>query len=477
MQARALIGVRGHRSALRRLKCLGGALRIAALVPVAVLGGAVPALAADPPIQVEYQGTIDETKTLGGTPNAWSFHVQWDFVWGLHPPLAAPSWAIKTLTGTVSAVLPPPNQSTSCSGTLSDDPYLPILSAQYTPGFESGAGKQNTVQVNGNAPRVLHSSSPQTPFGFCGNARNEITWDGPYPQPNPDPSQAQLDYVLGSGTRTQDFNETWNASDQTNEHLVLVSKLVVNGSLQPLPATPQAVRDAALNALRAAVAQAYYPCLTAAAGVVLFTGGPIGVLLGGTLTAVAAPACAGVIALLANLQKTYRDPPLRSYTTAARVVRLPPPHIRFPHCARHGTRPNATCQRLQQAALAWVIEVQRTQESSLALATTIGRETAARNAHNTKAETLQRQTALRLLATLHHDLRNQTTAGTALASLLRRIGASGQLTLAQATRAISETLRRLARDGIPAAPLRAEAPHQLAATPLNLLTILTQPLG
>jgi hypothetical protein len=434
------------------------------------------AAADTPPVSVEYHGTIDETKLVGGV-GTWRFHVQWELAWGIQPPLVAPAWRIKMLTGNVSAVVPPPNQSTSCSGMLSDNPQLPVLGYQYTPGFE--AGKANVVQVNGNAPNVLLSSSAKTPFAFCGNERNEVHWDAPSPQPRPDPTQAQIDYVLGSGAVTKPFKEDWREpAGGSEEHFVLDSTLAVNGAAPSLPSTPKAVQAAALAALRAELAQALYPCLTATAGLVLFgTATPIGVVAGGTMFAVGAPACAQAIALIVNLQRVYRDPPVASDRSLARVIRRSPPKAAFPPCSGRGASLARACRRLHSLALAWVTSLQRARESSQALATTVGREGAARAAHDAAAAALQGKTALRLLPTLRGDLRAQAAAGSALASFLRRQHVSGSLTSAQSSLAIDDVVQRLGRFGVTRSELEAEAPPQLTPRPLNLVSALTQPLG
>jgi len=455
-------------------RALIGRLGVAVGLALVVL----PACAAadTPPVSVEYHGTIDETRLAGGV-GAWQLHVQWELEWDIHPPLVAPSWRLKMLTGNISAVVPPPNQATSCAGTLSDNPKLPVLSYQYTPGLEPG--KTNVVQVNGNAPNVFLSSSPQTPFGFCGNGQNEVAWGAPAPQPHPDPTQAQIDYVLGSGAVSQPFKEDWREpAGGGEEHFVLDSTLAVNGAAPALPATPKAVRAAALAALRAEISQALYPCLTATAGLILFgTSTPIGVVAGGTMFAVGAPACAQVLAMLVNLQRAYRDPPVAGYRSVARVRRRPPSKIAFRSCSGHGSALAASCRRLQALARAWVTSLQRARESSQALATTVGREGAARAAHDSAAAARQGKAAVGLLPTLRGDLRGQAAAGAALSSFLRRLRVAGSLTSAQSSLAIGDVVQRISRSGVTGAELEGEAPSQLTPKPLDLVGALAQRVG
>jgi hypothetical protein len=418
---------------------------------------------------IDYQGTLDETKNLAGSSGKWHFHVAWDFVYRVYPPLVTPTWRIESLNGVVSATLPAPNNSASCSGKLKDDPYLSSIKSQYTPAVEPG--KPNVIQVNGFAPIVLLSSSPQTPFGFCGNARNEVHIDAPFPQPHPDPLQAQIDYTVGSGPKTTPFDLTWNSNDQAAEHLVLTSTLAVNASAPPaLPATPQPVRDAVVSALKGELAQALWPCLSAGSGLVLFgAAGPMGVIVGATLLAVATPVCAEAVVAIFNLQETYRDPPIGNYAVAATITRFPAKVIPLPACPASGTLVHA-CEGLHRAVLGWASALQRVQESSSALATTVGRESAARRARNAAAVSLQQRTATQLLPALTNDLKAQNTAGANLAASVR--SASGRLTTTQSSRAINSILVKLERLGISRSELLSEAAQELKPKPTDLIATL-----
>ena len=449
-------------------------VRLATLIVLGLMLAPAHAAAEPPlPITVDYQGTIDETKVLGGTGN-WSFHLQWDFEWDVHSPLVEPSWRIKMLTGTVSAVVPPPNQATSCVGTLSDSPKLPVLSYQYTPGLLPG--KKNVVQVAGAAPGILLSSSPLTPFGFCGNEQKETHWE--VQQQLPDPTQPSFEYTLGTGTVEKKFTEDYHEPPgRSDAHFVLDSALTVNGKAPAVTTTPKPVRDMALAALRAEEAQAAYPCLSALVGLGLFSGGgPIGVLAGGTMFAVAGPQCAQILALIVNLQRAYKDPPAAGFRSVAHVIRRPAARVSLPSCTTQGGSMAGACRRLHSLALAWVTATQRVRESSLALATDVGREGAARGAHNNAAVKLQSRAALLLLPTIRADLRRQAAAGAALASLLRRDGMSGSLSSAQSKQAIERIVERLGRLGVTRGELEAESPAQLTPAPLDLLSVLSQRL-
>jgi hypothetical protein len=284
---------------------------------------------------------------------------------------------------------------------------------------------------------------------------------------------------LGSGAVTQPFKEDWREpAGGSEEHFVLDSVLAVNGGAPSIPATPKAVRDAALLALRAEMGQALYPCLTATAGLILFgSATPIGVLAGGTMFAVAAPQCAQAVALLVNLEKAFKDPPVAGYSSVAHVMRRPPTRVVLPSCSGHGAAVGAICVRLHRLALAWVSSLQRARESSQALATTVGREGAARAAHNAAAAALQAKTALRLLPTLRGDLRAQAAAGASLASFLRHEHVAGNLSIAQSSAAIDDVVQRLGPLGVTRAALEAEVPSGLAPRPLNLVSALAQRLG
>ena len=62
----------------------------------------------------------------------------------------------------------------------------------------------------------------------------------------------------------------------------------------------------------------------------------IAVMIGGTMVAVAGPACAQVTSLLYSLQRTYQDPPVTDYTTVATVIRQKPAKVSFASCAGLG---------------------------------------------------------------------------------------------------------------------------------------------
>ena len=102
---------------------------------------------------------------------------------------------------------------------------------------------------------------------------------------------------------------------------------------------------------------------------------------------------------------------------------------------------------------------------------------AASRAHNSAAVALQRKNALRLLPSLRVSLRAQGSAGSALASLLRRPHVSGALDAAHSSVAIADVEQALARRGLATAELETEAGASLEAKRVDLIRVLAGRIG
>jgi hypothetical protein len=156
---------------------------------------------------------------------------------------------------------------------------------------------------------------------------------------------------------------------------------------------------------------------------------------------------------------------------------LAPVKVALPSCSGPGAKLASSCRRLHSLAIAWVAALQRASASAQALATTVGRESAAGKAHNSAAVALQRKNALRLLPKLRGALRAQGSAGSALASLLRCLHVSSALDAAQAAAAVAAVEQGLAHRGLPTAELETEAGSSLAAKPVDLIAVLASRIG
>jgi hypothetical protein len=243
--------------------------------------------------------------------------------------------------------------------------------------------------------------------------------------------------------------------------------------------TPEAVRQVAKKAILWDLPPAAYSCFVAGTGVVVLgTGGPaLGLLVGPALTAVATPVCARLIQAIKRLALTYDDPPVAHFDRIARVRRTPPPKLHLPGCAGFAPGDRATCDRLASTSRAYVAAVQRVTDVASTLATTVGRESAARKAGHKAAARRQARRALALASTLRRAARAQSKAGASFAAALRATGATGAMTAEQRAAGNEAALQRLVAAGVPRGKIVAIAGTALAPAPLDILAALGRKLG
>jgi len=210
---------------------------------------------------------------------------------------------------------------------------------------------------------------------------------------------------------------------------------------------------------------------------VLGTGGPaLGLLVGPALTAVATPVCARLIQAIKRLALTYDDPPVAHFDRIARVRRTPPPKLHLPGCAGFAPGDRATCERLASTSRAYVAAVQRVTDVASTLATTVGRESAARKAGHKAAARRQARRALALVPTLRRSARAQSQAGASFAAALRAAGASGAMTAEQRAAGNDAMLQRLVAAGVKRGQITAIAGAALTPAPLDVLAALGRKL-
>lgn len=238
--------------------------------------------------------------------------------------------------------------------------------------------------------------------------------------------------------------------------------------------TPERVRNAVLADVRAELVQALYPCLTAGAGVTLFaTAAPvIGVVVGGTMTAVAAPLCAIEIQILRQLSLAYYDPPVPGYTRVEPVRTGPTPTVRLSSCPKADPSARAFCERLHADATAWLASFGQIRDVTTTLAITIGRESAAAKAGDTAALAKQQRAALALVPRLGSAVAAQRRAGARVAATLESGKATGALSKDQSAQAIETLLARLEAKGVSAAQMRSAAPAALTPRPRDLIPVI-----
>jgi hypothetical protein len=326
---------------------------------------------------------------------------------------------------------------------------------------------------------ALPASALASPGHFCD------TYPGIYgSSPKLEPS---VDLRLGSGIAsvTKPFDASYDGpagsgteTDTLKSRLELRIGRVAGGAKQGGPSTPEAVRRVARKAILWDLPVAGYACFVAGTGVVVLgTSGPaVGVLVGGTLTAVASPVCARLIQAIKRFARTYDDPPVAHFDRIARVRRGAPPKLDLPRCDSGTAQARATCRRLTRAARAYVIAVQRVTEAASTLAITVGRESAARKAGHTTAAKRQARRALALVPTLRAAARAQSSAGASFAAALRAAGASGQMTADQDATGDKAVLRRLVAAGVKRDDIVSVAGTTLTPAPLDVLGALGRKL-
>jgi hypothetical protein len=238
--------------------------------------------------------------------------------------------------------------------------------------------------------------------------------------------------------------------------------------------TPERIRREVLRDVRDEVVQALYPCLTAGTGIALFASpNPLlAVVVGGTMTAIAAPLCAIEIQIIKQLSLAYYDPPVRRYTVVAPIRHGPDPHVSLPACSQSDAQERAYCARLHAAAKAWVRSFGRVRDVATTLAITIGRESAAAKARNKAALRRQQRAGVALVPKLKAAAATQHRNAGKLAAVLTDGEATGSLSTDQSTQAIKTLLAKLSARGVPATQMRSAARSALTARPRDLIAVL-----
>ena len=238
--------------------------------------------------------------------------------------------------------------------------------------------------------------------------------------------------------------------------------------------TPERIREEVLQDVRYETAQALYPCLTAAAGIALFASPNLlfAVVVGGTMTAIAAPLCNIEIEIIKQLSLAYYDPPVPGYTVVAPVRRGAAAHVSLPPCSQSDPTARAYCDRLHAAAIAWVGSFGRVRDVAKTLAITIGRESAAAKAGNKTALRRQQRAGLALVPKLRAAAATQRRNAAKLATVLKSGEATGTLSTEQSAQAITTLLARLSARGVSATQMRSAAHSALTPRPRDLIAVL-----
>jgi hypothetical protein len=221
--------------------------------------------------------------------------------------------------------------------------------------------------------------------------------------------------------------------------------------------------------------RALYPCgVGAGVGTALIAAGPVGLAVGGTMSALGTPLCLSYLKTIKDEADTVADPPKPRYRTPVKIQPVRAPAVKLPACpASQGAgSPGAVCARLGPAAQKLLRATRATEAAATAVDTTISRETAALAANDRAATALQD----RNLATLERGFaarrRAEATAAKGVAQILRGAGLNVTLDPAAAATALSTLQTRLAAARLSTAKLTIAlgAPPQVTA--FDLLTSL-----
>jgi hypothetical protein len=177
-----------------------------------------------------------------------------------------------------------------------------------------------------------------------------------------------------------------------------------------------------------------------------------------------------MIKTLALLESAYNDPPLAGYQTVAPVPKTLAPQLPASLCLSVSGSARGVCERDEAAAVAWIDAAASFEALASALATTVGRETAASNARDQAALALQQRAALALLPRLRAA---RTAEQLAAARFATAIPLTIRLNTAQTRQGIALVLAALARRGVSAQDvLNILAAKTLTPGPLDLLALL-----
>jgi hypothetical protein len=430
----------------------------------------------DTVITITYTGTLKSVRN-GPATQPLVTQVDWILVWTgtVYSLEHVPQYfTVRKLSGATAATVPA-NAALNCSATITQRVGVGVPVS----GGRAPASKLLTVEANAPSNGAQLQNDDMSPGRLCD------TYPGLYGgAPNLSP---HVSLRLGSGTTSvaRQFDATYDGpSGPGTETDTLSSTLKLNlgnasgGALPSGPSTPDAVRRTARRAIAWAAPTAAYSCFVADTGVVVLatTGPALGVVVGSTMTAVAAPVCARLIQALKRLALTYNDPPVGRFNRIARVPATAPPKLKLPSCARGAAQVRAACKRLTRAVRRYVAAVQGVTDVASTLATTVGRESAARRAGHTAAARRQARRALSLVPTLRAAARAQSRTGTAFAAALRAAGASGQMTPEQRAAGNDAVLRRFLAAGVLSPDITSVVAPALTPGPLDVLATLGRKL-
>jgi hypothetical protein len=348
------------------------------------------------------------------------------------------SWNL-TVSGGHQETAAPPNQGIDCTSSFSRRPSAQNPIKVF---YNNGAvGVTAAMPVDGQ----FVQSSVSDPSSHC-----YVQPNGGADYPSPDSTTLAYEHALLAGATvgvpSNPFSRTFTADgggvegdgSQVTQSLSAVLQVTTNGRTSPppkpglTPAEIQAKKDA-LQALKQTLPAAIYPCVTLAAGTTLLAPTPLGLAVGGALTAIGGKLCIDYYRTILAEIDTVKDPPESDFEVLASAA----PAVAAATPAR----------RLLAAAGA-------TRSAAVAIATTLARETGARRAHNLAAAARQDRHLEKLSVLFRRRRVAEMAAGRALAAQLRASGSNPRLGAAQVRAAQSTLLAQLTARGLTPANAR-----------------------
>lgn len=467
-----------------------------ALAAALVLALAPAVARADGWVTVEYKGTVDETFIYQPSdPSAWqsTLHFAWDAREVFH---LTGSDQVKsegpqlTITGQQSSIYAPPNTNQNCS--FSIVPRTPLAQGQLSP---LHAVWQGTESIGGSAIMPITGSYAMSTGATSTAPSCEIpkTGGAGVASQLPDAVAAEFGEAevasiagkLGGPTVTRRFDADGVTPDGRNAASLHATLTLSNSARKPsgaggtppksfTPARKQAKLNA-LDALKDTMQRALYPCgVGAGVGTALIAAGPVGLAVGGTMSALGTPLCLSYLKAIKAEADTVADPPQPGYRTAVKIHAVHAPAAKLPACpATQGAgSPGAVCAQLQPAGQTLLRATRATEAAATAIDTTISRETAALKAGDRKATALQDRTLTTLGRSFAARRRAEAAAAKRVAQILRNAGLNVTLDPATAASALDTLQKRLVAARLPATKLTTALGAAPQVTAFDLLTSL-----
>ena len=461
---------------------------------VSLLAALAPAAArADGWVTVHYTGTVDEAFIYQPKdPAVWqeSLHFAWDERQTFHlttPHKATPQAPSVSVSGRFTATHAPPNTHLDCTFGIGPRPKArsPISVTWLENGLVSATATMPIIGtfIQAVSPTLISPGCTVNETGGAGVSGTEPDAAILYQE------QAfivNLPTKLGGPTVTRTFPSKTFTSADGGYTSTLSGKMTVTNTARrppdidaaaPTDVTParRRAKIAALDALKDTVQRALYPCgVGAGVGTALIGAGPVGLAVGGTMSALGTPLCLAYLKTIYDEVNTVKDPPQPGYRRAVRIKPVSAGAVRLPACpASAGAgSPGDVCRRLATAAQKLLRTTRETAAAAAAIDTTISRGTAASRAGDRAASALQDRTLTTLGRSFAARRRAETGAARSLAQILRGAGLNVSLDDPTAGAALQTLQSRLASSGVPPAKLTAALGAAPQVTARDLLTAL-----